>query len=1472
MALLLALILVGKAQTPLFSEGFEDGIPDEWTNIDGDGDGYLWIGENSGFSAHTGNYCASSESYTHDDGGTILYPSNWLITPAINIPAAGIYELTFWVCAQDASYPNEHYGLFVGTDATDTTTFDMVFEETINANGGSRTQGNWKQKRASLQAYAGQTIYIAFKHFNCHDEFVLNLDDVNIDLLSTDPMVTTNTSTVQFSADLVGSDFGIKKFNVSGINLTQNVTISLPTGTPFAIASTDDSIQVNTMTITPVSGSFSKNVLVYFNPTAVNYYETNVIITSEVDTQYVTLKGLAVDCSQHQTIPWYEDFSSTVDSTFPPACWSMLSTDTSDYVGSNGTVYPGRKYYTWSNHNGTSYATVVGDTSQVQDEHLYTPTFDLRNVEGALDFAFTFTTHPGYDAFLNGQVTLKVKMSTDGGNSYTTVWNAHDNIDKLTEIAAGWDTELPVAINLDNYKMDNVKFDFVYEGEAHVAGQMIIKNIRFDNYFEPSLTAVCADTLDFFTYIGHAEPMVIPVVGRNLMDTITIAVEAPFEISMDNGVSYDTLLQLPATGGDILLRFNPTTPTISSTTLTIRNTYTDATHTYADTNFAINIFLTGDSYDCSGLVLPITQDFESAEDSVTAPNTTEYCWSAIKANTEDTQNEIVNSNDYAYTGNQSFRFSSNNYNSQQIYDQYLITPELDANNTMLVMFYYANASALKDETFRVGYSTTGKAIEDFTWEDDITNQANTDWHLYRNVNVPADVKYVAIHYKSQRMAYLYIDNFQIMETPSCLFPVNLKAVNTGTDHADLTWERGANESSWQMAYSVAPLDLTSATPVPVTTLGTTINNLTSNTHYQVALRAVCNDNTYSNWSETLDFWTTTTPATLPYVQTFEDDNADRGNWVLVNGDQHNHFMFGTIIGSTTGKSLMITQNDSTNTYLQAIGDNMTSHYSTVWAYRDFYFSDETDAGYLITFKWKCMGEVDFDFGELFIGNATEVTNFDRNDSHPGYVNVETTHYTPAGLTKLGRYQNAHNTKSATYIIPAEGNAGQVKRLYFLWTNDSLSGSEAPLSIDDFKIRIPQFANISGTVIDVLTNEPVANATIYFENSDGLTATTTSAEDGTYSISNLVTGYYNITVTANGYQVLNDGYSLAEGNNNYNLELIVEDCTIIPTNVQYSFEDGNLILTWTEHTDQTISQAPNATGYYITGASSSGISYDFGCFHMFPSSDLTAVNGSRITSVSIWVYGDPVYCDYSIAIYTGGDAEGPAQAAGEPAYIQAIPAENIITSNWMTITLDEPFLIDGSQNLWVGYKGHAHNTPENYHPIIYDQQVTNPGYSDKLLWFNDWEDFERDLLVKAFVQAPDLSYNVLSDGILIASNIEEASYVVPSYEPDACYKVQTVCENGQISSPSDCAIANAINSTSSNATFEVYPNPAHETVTVSTTMNAQKVEVLNYLGQVIYSHNVSNNNFTLNVANYADGIYFIRLTGSEGIATQKLIKK
>lgn len=174
-------------ETVLLEEGFESGIPAAWTTIDADGDGNDWTttpppGGNS-FAGHNGGATASSASYINNVGTQT--PDNYLVTPSLNLTNGG--TLTFWVCAQDAGYAAEHYAVYASTGGNAATDFvNPLMEETLTAKSevlypeavrGSRTQGTWYQKTVQLPA---GTKYVAFRHFDCTDQFWLNVDDVKI--------------------------------------------------------------------------------------------------------------------------------------------------------------------------------------------------------------------------------------------------------------------------------------------------------------------------------------------------------------------------------------------------------------------------------------------------------------------------------------------------------------------------------------------------------------------------------------------------------------------------------------------------------------------------------------------------------------------------------------------------------------------------------------------------------------------------------------------------------------------------------------------------------------------------------------------------------------------------------------------------------------------------------------------------------------------------------------------------------------------------------------------------------------------------------------------------------------------------------------------------------------------------------------------------------------------------------------------
>ncbi|MDD2413104.1 MAG: choice-of-anchor J domain-containing protein [Bacteroidales bacterium] len=171
-----AAITCDEINTFPWTEGFEGTTfpPTCWTMIDKDGDGYNWERAPDGITSHTGEGCAMSSSYINNLGP--LTPDNWLITPPLNINASNL-ELRFWVAAQDPNWPEEKYSVLVSTTGTSTTDFTEIHTQTLSS-------GVFSEVALPLSAYNGQSIYIAFRHYDCTDNFFMKIDDISVKVAS----------------------------------------------------------------------------------------------------------------------------------------------------------------------------------------------------------------------------------------------------------------------------------------------------------------------------------------------------------------------------------------------------------------------------------------------------------------------------------------------------------------------------------------------------------------------------------------------------------------------------------------------------------------------------------------------------------------------------------------------------------------------------------------------------------------------------------------------------------------------------------------------------------------------------------------------------------------------------------------------------------------------------------------------------------------------------------------------------------------------------------------------------------------------------------------------------------------------------------------------------------------------------------------------------------------------------------------
>ena len=145
--------------------GYETGdLPDGWTVIDADGDGQNWYIWNLTLDDGTVQTTLSSNSYINNYGP--VTPDNWVITPNIKLGA----NVNFDAWGQDPSYAAEHFQVYVSVTGTEIGDFIPVSDEIVAT--GAQTNYNFE-----IGEFAGQMGYIAIRHFNVTDQYILNVSN-----------------------------------------------------------------------------------------------------------------------------------------------------------------------------------------------------------------------------------------------------------------------------------------------------------------------------------------------------------------------------------------------------------------------------------------------------------------------------------------------------------------------------------------------------------------------------------------------------------------------------------------------------------------------------------------------------------------------------------------------------------------------------------------------------------------------------------------------------------------------------------------------------------------------------------------------------------------------------------------------------------------------------------------------------------------------------------------------------------------------------------------------------------------------------------------------------------------------------------------------------------------------------------------------------------------------------------------------
>jgi hypothetical protein len=179
------------AQTVLFSEDFQAGMPATFSlfNVDARTPNaavaYVtdaWIVRNDLSGAVTDSIAVSTSWYAPAGAA-----DDWMVTPAITLPAGSNVQLTWDALAYDPDFPDGYeVRIFTAAPAAGTLVANSTQVFSIAAENDS-----WTQRQINLTSFAGQDIYVAFRNIS-NDQFVLAIDNIVVGTIPDYDLRTSN--------------------------------------------------------------------------------------------------------------------------------------------------------------------------------------------------------------------------------------------------------------------------------------------------------------------------------------------------------------------------------------------------------------------------------------------------------------------------------------------------------------------------------------------------------------------------------------------------------------------------------------------------------------------------------------------------------------------------------------------------------------------------------------------------------------------------------------------------------------------------------------------------------------------------------------------------------------------------------------------------------------------------------------------------------------------------------------------------------------------------------------------------------------------------------------------------------------------------------------------------------------------------------------------------------------------------------
>ncbi len=418
------------------------------------------------------------------------------------------------------------------------------------------------------------------------------------------------------------------------------------------------------------------------------------------------------------------DFESVTGESFPFHGWSLKG------VNTNGYTWKQQTYWNWKDVNDTKHAYISDDwNGGAQDEYLISPAVNLTGKEATLSFDYGY----GYYGAQNKTYTATVEVSTDGGQTWTALWNFFDsyNGEKSGVVSGRKELAIPA-----QYAVDGVQFAFHYVNPTHETGPLAVDNVK--------LTAP-----------GGSSDTVTLTTTANEGGTVAPAGQTGY-----------------APGASVEITFTPD-PGYQLASVKVNGRTVDVT----DGAYTL---VMDQSYAVSATFekipdVPVVM-FQNDFEDVAGDSFPFHGWTVKVQDTSSTWKQYTYYN-WKNEGNDSkHAYISNDWKGAQ--DEYLISPAVDLSGTrdgVLTFDFAYGEYGIKNKTFTatVEASTDGGKTWNAIWnfQDSYTGQQASNYIISGSAEVPVPAEYNVdgvqfafryVHPNEDTTGQLAIDNVKLM--------------------------------------------------------------------------------------------------------------------------------------------------------------------------------------------------------------------------------------------------------------------------------------------------------------------------------------------------------------------------------------------------------------------------------------------------------------------------------------------------------------------------------------------------------------------------------------------------------------------------------------------------------------------------------------------------------------------------------------